>query len=335
MCSKYVHPCAPLSIYLCSVLFRLLMHSSCQAHAPPEWKKLVCQFISSTCFSNPLGRVYDLQLDHWGFHRQGTESYQAMYDRIASPSGPIDQWMNSNHHGFYDNSIEGVKATNDFCGPVPSRNIYFFTMSFKATVPFDRFQFSPEDISTFPWRPYQIAKLLPLPWFLVDGIVAFLANLSLNSGLFGNEGDLPLWVTNVANRKLRELGFPVGLPSPGTQIPRGDMLLPISPTGYGMGGYALTNSQRDILNVSTEAYQPNDGVVNTNSMRGPNEVYIQEIEHFQTDNANGGRGIFWHLGQNEMLDHADQIGAFTDENMVSSCRPDFVATQTLWSTPRS
>jgi hypothetical protein len=58
-----------------------------------------------------------------------------MLIRLESNPGPVWKWLTSNNNALYDNSIEGVhnlslKAVNT------SAQIYYFSLSFHATVPF-------------------------------------------------------------------------------------------------------------------------------------------------------------------------------------------------------
>ncbi len=242
-----------------------------------------------------------------------------MYDRLRAPGGPIDLWVSCNLNGFFDNSIEGVNDLNTFCGPQLSTNVFFFTMSFEATRTFN-IRIDPEDITTFPWVPSQLLQLIPgfpLLLGLTGNVLSYGIDVLMNIGLFGPPGALYAWVARVASRHLQELGFQVNIPSPGAQIPRADMFPPMLPTGYAMGGYSLSPAQQIILNSAPSNYQPNDGIVNTISMRGPNNADVREITAFPRFNMGSAKGVFWNFATNHTLDHADEIGAFTEQAMVS------------------
>jgi len=55
-------------------------------------------------------------------------------------------------------------------------------------------------------------------------------------------------------------------------------------------------------------------------MRGPDDSVVRNISAFPVSsiNSDGVRGIYWHLGVNDRMDHADEIGVFIEENTVSS-----------------
>ena len=94
------------------------------------------------------------------------------------------------------------------------------------------------------------------------------------------------------------------------------MLPFLSLFGYSMGGYHLPNNV--LPGITSEQYQVNDGIENTESMSGPRSGPIQQGD-FPTDamaTPAATRGIYWHLGKNETTDHAAQIGVFTDSNTV-------------------
>jgi hypothetical protein len=113
----------------------------------------------------------------------------------------------------------------------------------------------------------------------------------------------------VANNHLRALGYYDRIPAPGRRIPRNDMLPILLVTAIGMGGYEGATP----AGISTEDYQPNDGIVNTKSMRGPDERWISEVALLspQLIASGDGKKRYWHLGINKAMDHADQIGVFT------------------------
>jgi hypothetical protein len=99
-----------------------------------------------------------------------------------------------------------------------------------------------------------------------------------------------------------------------SQLPQPDMLPFLSLFAYGMGGCLNALPGRTV-----EQSQPNDGIVNTESMDGPSAGPVQG--HFPSNAvtnqaANGAGGVYWHLGKNVTMDHADEIGVFTDSNTV-------------------
>src|SRR5436305_59479 len=118
---------------------------------PPEKNDvldLITRLVASTCFST-TARFYDLQLDHWGFSRKGTESFRDMHLRLKKPIG---EWWESEHNGFKDNGTMGAAKLNDLARE-PSAHTYYFTMSFDATKPYPKVNPSVEDVKRFPVYP--------------------------------------------------------------------------------------------------------------------------------------------------------------------------------------
>jgi hypothetical protein len=84
-----------------------------------------------------------------------------------------------------------------------------------------------------------------------------------------------------------------------------------------MGGYNLPNTV--LPGITSEQYQHNDGIVNTESMSGPRGGPIQEGNfpvNIMMTNSAATKGIYWHLGKNTTMDYTDQIGVFTNGNTV-------------------
>ena len=98
---------------------------------------LLGRFFATLVFKVPALQVYDLQLDHWGIGRQGTETFQAMRERLEGRNGPVRKWALSKHNAFYDNSIKGVSEL-PISTRKPSANIHYFTLSFHSTIPFPK-----------------------------------------------------------------------------------------------------------------------------------------------------------------------------------------------------
>lgn len=126
-------------------------------------------------------------------------------------------------------------------------------------------------------------------------------------------------MSDVANRHLRAMNYFSRIPRPGSQIPRADLLPVIALPAYAMGGYQLDQQRLQTLNgITSEEYQRNDGIVNTMSMSGPvNAVYgVHPFPDPGNDmtTMDRAKGQYWHLGENVMIDRADQIGVFTAEN---------------------
>lgn len=258
---------------------------------------LLSRFIVSASFKREGERFYDLQLDHWGIKRQSGETSEQMYNRLL----PIVRlWWTSRINGFYDNSITGINDLDIFA-PRPSSEIYYFTMSFDATVPFPDFQLTAEDLQTCP-----IPNL--------NGLSAGVGNILLHIPFISPSIlSWARWIVQVANNHLGPLGYFNRLPPPGDRVPRNDMLPLLSFSAYAMGGHGAAGAN----------YQPNDGVVNTISMSGPTTGPIREFGFPAAAVAStvlpmNVRGMYWHLGTNVTMDHADQIGVFTDRVTVSS-----------------
>ncbi|KAL4723515.1 hypothetical protein ACLX1H_009150 [Fusarium chlamydosporum] len=81
-----------------------------------------------------------------------------------------------------------------------------------------------------------------------------------------------------------------------------------------MGSQNLTDTQRNILGPNLGDWYRNDGVVNTESMMGP-EGYVKDISELQDFDFSAvrTRGHYWHLGVNDQMDHADEIGVFIEQ----------------------
>lgn len=164
--------------------------------------------------------------------------------------------------------------------------------------------------------------LLPLvPLFNIGGIFGKISAPILRTAIWS--GALPrasavlTWMTNVANNHLGNLGYFAQIPPPGLQIPRPDVLPLLSFPAYAMGGL---NPPPGILGIAADQLKPNDGIVNTISMEGPVAGPIMDGRDFaaqlQTAIAASDlglvRGRYWHLHSNSTIDHADQIGVFTN-----------------------
>ena len=72
--------------------------------------------------------------------------------------------------------------------------------------------------------------------------------------------------------------------------------------------------------VSGGKWAANDGIVNTASMDGPpgNVRDAEEfVSHLDLANLEQVQGPFWYFGENGTIDHADQLGVYTDPTTVS------------------
>ncbi|KAK8133406.1 hypothetical protein PG984_005418 [Apiospora sp. TS-2023a] len=267
---------------------------------PPRGLDPLVDFITSCSFESRQHRIYDLHLDHWGFARLPAETYQAMRARIARTI--VNDWWTNRCNGLYDNSIRGVQDLDTFA-PQPSPDIYYFTMSFCATVPFPERTLTAEDVNEF-------FDLLPLhEAFNAFGISGLIATNMLQ--LFHPPTRATLaWITRVARRHLQSEGYFSQIPLPGSQVPRPDVLPLIQFSAYAMGG-GMDVPAGAPPTITSDGFAPNDGVVNTASMEGPVAGPIDNGD-FAAALAAHRRGRYWHLGSNSTIDHADQIGVFTD-----------------------
>jgi hypothetical protein len=221
--------------------------------------------------------------------------------------GPaVVAWFNGQINGLYDNSIAGATELNDLSAtlppppPPPHPATYFFTMAFRATYPFPHRILTLQEIEAF-------IRLLPggdIFNFLGFGFgVTTLLEIANWADLAPPLQKTFTWITNVANNHLGAMGYFSQIPRPGEQIPRPDMLPVIAPLSYAMGG------------VRGGEWAANDGIVNTVSMHGPpgNVRSAGEFaSHFDRANPRLVQGPFWYIGENSTIDHADQLGVFTD-----------------------
>lgn len=300
---------------------------------------IITRLVTSASFNTV--RFYDLQLDHWGFSRRKLESFRTMHDRLREP---IQKWWYSDHNGFKDNGIEGVKKLNHLAGQ-PSEDTYYFTMSFDATRAFPKVNISADDIKTFPLHPGLSlgGSTIPGLWDIgAHAVSGFLGVVhSVFNAIPGNPDDVDFakWIVRVLNNHAEALGYFSRIPSPGDRIPRSDMLPILSIFSYAMSGM-------DVSSAPFPSTELNDGVVNTRSMRGPKEEQIKEIAEFQEftkGNIKKAKKWYWHLGTNQTMDHADQIGVFTDDRTVSiltivphtTCCPKHKANISQFSVSRS
>jgi hypothetical protein len=252
-----------------------------------------------------------------------------MYRRLL---GPVQRWWDGEANGFYDNSIVGVRKLNEF-DTGPSNDIFYFTLSFDATQNLPDQLPTPKDFHQVPLHPF-LGAFRGLDFWNIGGkIGAFGAFLAQQIPGAPNMLQYAKFVVDVANRHLRSLGYFDKIPTPGEKIPRPDMLPAIALFGYGIGGYEipeekvpgwLKTAARKSEQRPSSLLQPNDGIVNTISMSGPPGVDIhdpkqfphQELANMKTAKKAKATGRYWHLGANATMDHADEIGVFTEGETV-------------------
>lgn len=234
-----------------------------------------------------------------------------MYNRLRPD---ILAWWTSDNNAVKDNGIAGIARLNRDFAPRPSPATYYFTMSFDATRPFPQMHLSGDEIASFPLHP-----LLPLGGLGFPGpfnIVAHSVAAAINAAraIPGTPTDLDYarFAVNFLNGRLGMLGYQIRLPSPGGRIPLAEMLPVLSIFSVGMSGMSRTSGFSE----------QNDGVVDTSSMRAPEGGPVQEFGNFETANLGANMGIYTHLGLTEGVDHADEVGVFTDPATVSAAFPD-------------
>ncbi|KAL7916288.1 lipase [Trichoderma velutinum] len=272
---------------------------------------LIARLFATASFYPPERRAFNLQLDHRGICRNTGETFQGMLERLESPDGPVWKWLYSKDNGFYDNSIQGVHELSEKTTST-SPNVFYFSLSFHATkaFPADWPPWSKDALKAFPFKTeIPIPFLRQLTDMAINGLWTFLPSIV----------DFPAfvqWVTqSVITRVLRVQGYNLMLPGPGEYIPREDVLPIMMPTVYAMGGQQLTQAQREILDPGYEDWLQNDGIVNTASMPGPRGS-VQEVSYLPDVDFGtpGKRGTYWHLGVNDTMDHADEIGVFIERD---------------------
>ncbi|OJJ94837.1 hypothetical protein ASPACDRAFT_64772 [Aspergillus aculeatus ATCC 16872] len=252
---------------------------------------------------NPT-RFVDLQLGQWGFTPNPGESFLAMHNRLQPA---IFTWWNSNHNGIRDNGIDGITRLNQDFDPRVSEKTYYFTMSFDATRPFPKLNLSPGFLVDFPTNPiFTLGGFLyPGPGNIVARGTSLLATgaYKIFTSIPGSPSDVEIarWAVDTFNYHTGRLGYQFRIPRPGRRIPRDDMLPILAVFSLGMSG----------VNAPFGLSEENDGVVDTASMRGPKENEIKDSTNFNTLALASNRGVYWHLGVTEAIDHADQVGVFT------------------------
>ncbi|KAM5343760.1 hypothetical protein ACJ41O_012297 [Fusarium nematophilum] len=283
---------------------------------------LVARLFATASFYPPNKRAYDLQLDHWGIRRNEGETFQDMLTRFESDDGPVWRWLNSNHNGLYDNSIEGVNDLSSKADKT-SEHVFYFSLSFHATNQFPQAWpiWGRDAIGSFPTRVEDFVRTVVGGIPVLNWVVDTIANAFSSVGwrILMVVTPFPAfveWITRaVITRVIQEFGYSLVLPIPGHYIPRKDVIPVLMPAVYAMGGQGLSHAQRKILGPNLGDWYQNDGVVNTESMKGP-EGIVKEIRKLQDFNFSTGdkRGFYWHLGVNERMDHADEIGVFIDQD---------------------
>ena len=290
---------------------------------------LVGRLFATLSYKVPALQTFDLQLDHWEIGRLGNESFQEMRARLEDVNGPVRRWSLSKHNAFYDNSIQGVNELPEGT-KTPSAHICYFTLSFHSTVPFPTAypQWAPEAAGSFPLSLLQFAHAIlqhiPAIGGLANQLLTRLVGISGWAVFSSNVRlrDLSVWVTtDVVQRLIHMFGYKLILPIPGKYLPRRDVIPLMLLTVYAMGGQDLSVEQKAILEPNRGDWYLSDGIVNTASMDGPNGVKVYDFADFPTSEPEiraRARGRYWHLGVNDKMDHADEIGVWVERTTVSA-----------------
>jgi hypothetical protein len=297
-----------------------------------EATKLFGRALATLTYDPPNQRFYDPQLDHWGIGNSGCETFQELRLRLEAENGPVWKWLASNNNAFHDNTIEGVNELHLTSIPT-STKIYYFSLSFHATTPFrhDWPQWTLDALRTFPVPLVKFIRevlySIPLVNFgtwVVDRILSQLVESvgwPIVSRLVSFREVVGWATTQVGNRLLHQVGYNIILPGPGKYLPLKDVFPPWLGSVYAMGGLDLSSAQKEILDPDLGDWYLNDGIVNTESMKGPKGATINDIKWFPVNDLgnDAARGVYWHFGVNGRMDHADEIGVFIEEATV--CAP--------------
>ncbi|KAI5800158.1 Alpha/Beta hydrolase protein, partial [Peziza echinospora] len=105
---------------------------------------LLDKIILAASYTRQDQRGFDFCLDHRGLcppdqlplldGETAPDDLLQYMNYMSRPEGALAKWRESTYNGFYDNSIVGVVGDlNKIIGP-PSQDVYYFTLSFVATV---------------------------------------------------------------------------------------------------------------------------------------------------------------------------------------------------------
>ncbi|KAK9777075.1 hypothetical protein AB5N19_12396 [Seiridium cardinale] len=101
-----------------------------------------------------------------------------------------------------------------------------------------------------------------------------------------SDGDYARWAAEVVNIHIQALGYQVRVPTPGRRIPLADMLPVLAVTSIAISGNARHFGFSEL----------NDGIVDTDSMLGPEGSTIRDIDAFNRDTMADNLGVYWHFG---------------------------------------
>jgi hypothetical protein len=181
-------------------------------------------------------------------------------------------------------------------------------MSFDATRPFPQENLSGQNLQNVPKHSLFPDLVFPGPFNIAANLTAGTINTVRRIPRSPSDVAYAKWAVGFFNDHLGKLGYQIKIPSPGGRIPRDDMLPALSIFSVGMSGMSGLSER-------------NDGVVDTASMRAPANQPVQDIKTFNRAAIPRNRGVYWDLGLTEGVDHADEVGVFTDPDTVSTAKP--------------
>ncbi|KAF8426748.1 hypothetical protein EV426DRAFT_687752 [Tirmania nivea] len=300
---------------------------------------LLDKIICAACFMQQKDRTFDFCLDHRGLSpppppKDGEEEvdFLTYVAQMSAPDGPLTRWRQSTYNGFYDNSIVGVVGDLNKVVSRPSEEVYYFTLSFAATVEMPEVGLEMGDVLTSACTSALNSPQAPTTTSASTTASTRRFLLAFLTSIFGPTlQDLATFALSRLNSHLALLksthrGIPVlplPIPTPFSTIPRLDLNPIFFPVAYPMCGYVLSPTEKELIAgaggpISDALWREHDGVVPTVSMCGPfgeENVVISVGEIVGGDNVGmegGGRGLkgkWVDLGRCGWWDHADCIGS--------------------------
>lgn len=256
-----------------------------------------------------------------------------MLKRFESDDGPVWKWLDSKNTGLYDNTIEGVDQLSEKQKSLKvSPKVFYFSLSFHATnrFPKDWPAWGIDALDSFPTNIESFVRSATGHIPILGPLTSILINAFTDLGWVGLKAVTKFrsfveWLTEaVVTRLLENMGYHLVLPKPGAYIPRSDVMPALLPFVYAMGGQKLTAPQMEILGPDPGDWNLNDGIVNTESMSGPKGCVksVASLPDLDFGNAEK-KGVYWHLGVSDQMDHADEIGVFIEPDTVrlTNCSP--------------
>ncbi|KAF8444349.1 Alpha/Beta hydrolase protein [Kalaharituber pfeilii] len=290
---------------------------------------LVDRMICAASYQHPVSRIFDFCLDHRGIGppTAPTVDLQDYVTTMCGENGALTRWRRSSYNGFLDNSIVGVVGGVNQAIREPSKDVYYFTLSFAATIGLPGIEMEARDLWGEGVSDNLEAFLAGVPglgavlggWVGKLGLNALSFVVTLLRETFGRTlQDVAIWAVTRINARLPP-GIPK-VPTPGSTVPRFDMFPGFLIVSYGMGAYKLTPKERELVKAAggptdDKEWREHDGVVPTCSMAGPwgkGNVVVR------VNDVLGGRpGVWVDLGKCDWMDHADCIGSCFNPATVS------------------